>query len=127
MNASRLNDEKTAAIGDLREFLRISEAKGELQVIEGADPHHEMGAIYELSLENLYPPVLLFKGIKGCDPSARVIMNVRTSKFMVGDLDLHAVRPVTRHEEDDNLGTFAAKSGRQIGTRSVGHHNVGQQ
>jgi 4-hydroxy-3-polyprenylbenzoate decarboxylase len=91
MSESRLNDEKTAAIGDLREFLRISEAHGELQVIEGADPHHEMGAMYELSLENLYPPVLLFKGIKGCDPSARVIMNVRTSKFMVGDLDLDAV------------------------------------
>ncbi|MEE8562050.1 MAG: UbiD family decarboxylase, partial [Alphaproteobacteria bacterium] len=91
MSARGHNDEKTAAIGDLREFLRISEAHGELQVIEGADPHHEMGAIHELSLEHLYPPVLLFKGIKGCDPSARVIMNVRTSKFMVGGLDLDAV------------------------------------
>jgi len=91
MSTSRLNDEKTAAIGDLREFLRISEANGELQVVEGADPHHEMGAMYELSLENLYPPVLLFKDMKGCDPSARVIMNVRTSKFMVGALDLDAV------------------------------------
>ena len=91
MDSKRLNDEKTAAIGDLREFLRISEAKDQVQEIEGADPHHEMGAIYELSLENLYPPVLLFKGMVGCDPSARVIMNVRTSKFMVGELDLNAV------------------------------------
>ncbi len=92
MSDDRRNDERSIAIGDLREFIRIHEAHGELQVVEGADPHHEMGAIYELSLEDLHPPVLLFKNIKGCDPSARVVMNVRTSKFMVGNLDLQAVK-----------------------------------
>jgi 4-hydroxy-3-polyprenylbenzoate decarboxylase len=92
MTTVRSNDHRRAAIGDLREFLRAAEAEGQLQVIEDADPKYEMGAIYELSLRNLFPPVLLFQKMKGCDPSARVIMNVRTSKFMVGDLDLEAVR-----------------------------------
>jgi 4-hydroxy-3-polyprenylbenzoate decarboxylase len=92
MTTVRSNDHRRAAIGDLREFLRAAEAEGQLQVIEDADPKYEMGAIYELSLRNLFPPVLLFQKMMGCDPSARVIMNVRTSKFMVGDLDLEAVR-----------------------------------
>lgn len=92
MSAAKSNDVRTAAIGDLREFLRAAEAEGQLRVIEDADPKYEMGAIYELSLENLFPPVLLFKKMKGCDPSAQVIMNVRTSKFMVGELDMDAVR-----------------------------------
>jgi UbiD family decarboxylase len=88
----RANDQRTRAIGDLREFLRIAESQGDVQVIEGADPNLEMGAIYELSLGHLHPPVLLFKKMKGCDPSARIIMNVRTSGFMVGGLDLDAVK-----------------------------------
>ena len=92
MTAAQSNDIRTAAIGDLREFLRAAEAEGQLRVIEDADPKYEMGAIYELSLENLFPPVLLFQKMKGCDPSAQVIMNVRTSKFMVGELDMDAVR-----------------------------------
>jgi UbiD family decarboxylase len=92
MTTAISNDHRRAAIGDLREFLRAAQAEGQLQVIEGADPKHEMGAIYELSLENLFPPVLLFQKMKGCDPAAQVVMNVRTSKFMVGDLDMDAVR-----------------------------------
>lgn len=92
MTTAISNDHRRAAIGDLREFLRAAQAEGQLQVIEDADPKHEMGAIYELSLENLFPPVLLFQKMKGCDPAARVIMNVRTSKFMVGELDMDAVR-----------------------------------
>lgn len=86
------NDHRRAAIGDLREFLRAAKAEGQLQVIEDADPKYEMGAIYELSLKNLFPPVLLFQKMKGCHPSAQVVMNVRTSKFMVGELDMDAVR-----------------------------------
>ncbi len=89
---ARVNDEKAAAIASLREFLRISENRGEVQVVEGADPDREMGALYELSLEHLYPPVLLFKDMKGCAPGCRVIMNVRTSPMMVGELNLDAVR-----------------------------------
>lgn len=87
-----LNDLRTAAIGDLREFVRIATERGQLTLVEGADPNQEIGAIYELSLEHLHPPVLMFTKMKGCDPGARIIMNVRTSQFMVGDLDLAAVR-----------------------------------
>jgi UbiD family decarboxylase len=96
----RANDLSTRAIGDLREFLRIAEQQGYLQVIEGADPNLEMGAIYELSLEHLHPPVLLFKGMKDCDSAARIIMNVRTSKFMVGNLDLEAIKRLRQKRKD---------------------------
>ena len=92
MSELKSNDIRNAAIGDLREFLRIAQEEGQVQTVQGADPNREMGAIYELSLEQTYPPVLMFENMKGCDPSARVIMNVRTSKFMVGNLDIEAVK-----------------------------------
>jgi 4-hydroxy-3-polyprenylbenzoate decarboxylase len=87
-----INDQKTAAISSLRNFLKISEERGEVEVVSGADPDKEMGALYELSLERLYPPVLLFDNMVGCDPNSRVIMNVRTSPMMVGKIDMDAVR-----------------------------------
>ena len=103
MTARAINDERTAAIGDLREFLRISEGRGEVEVVRGADPDREMGALYELSLEHLYPPVLLFTEMKGCDPSCRIIMNVRTSRFMVGALDLDAVRSYRQRSRSQHV------------------------
>ena len=63
--------QRQAAWADLREFLRIVEARGELVVVRGADPHLEMGALYELSLRKTYPPVLLFEEIKGYPPNFR--------------------------------------------------------
>ena len=56
--SSKAYDE--AAMGDLRVFLRKAEEAGELRRIRGADPHLEIGALFELSHENLYPPVMLF-------------------------------------------------------------------
>ena len=56
-----------AAWKDLRSFIEIARAMGELEVVEGADPKEEMGAIYELSLDREIPPVLLFEGMKGTD------------------------------------------------------------
>ncbi|HET9148849.1 MAG TPA: UbiD family decarboxylase [Alphaproteobacteria bacterium] len=85
-------EERIEASADLREFLRQAEAAGELERVKGADPHLEMGALYELSLKKLYPPVLLFEEIKGCDPAFRVLSNLRTAKFLVGSLDLEAVQ-----------------------------------
>src|SRR5262249_22043980 len=73
---------RTAAEGDLREFLRQAEAMGELARIDEADPHLEMGALYELSLEHAHPPVLLFDRIKGYAPGYRVLMNVRESRVL---------------------------------------------
>ena len=70
-----------AAEADLREFVRLAEETGELVRIDGADPHLEIGALYELSLEHDEPPVLLFDNIKGYPPGYRVVMNTRTSQI----------------------------------------------
>ena len=85
-------DAKIEASADLREYIRQAEAAGELEFVRGADPHLEIGALYELSLEKLYPPVLMFEDIKGCDPAFRILANMRTAKFLVGELNLDAVQ-----------------------------------
>jgi UbiD family decarboxylase len=69
------------AQGDLRLFLELARAEGELEIVRGADPHLEMGALYELSLEQEDPPVLLFEEMTGCDPAHRVIANVRSARL----------------------------------------------
>ena len=95
MSTDRQNadpETRNAALADLRDYLRIVEERGELEVIDGADPVLEMGALYELSLEKLYPPVLLFKNLKGYDPDFSVLTNPRFARTLVGDLDLEAVR-----------------------------------
>src|SRR5438105_11615060 len=88
--------QRLTAWGDLREFLDLSRERGELVVVRGADPHLEMGALYELSLRKKYPPVLLFEDIKGYPSSCRVATNVRTSPLLVGNLDLEAVKDFRR-------------------------------
>ena len=50
------DEERLAAQGDLRELIRLSRERGELEVIKGANTHLEMGALYELSLRDRYPP-----------------------------------------------------------------------
>lgn len=90
---------RQAAWGDLREFLDIARERGELVVVRGADPHLEMGALYELSLRKTYPPVLLFEEIKGYSPNFRVATNVRASPLLVGNLDLDAVRELRRQRQ----------------------------
>jgi 4-hydroxy-3-polyprenylbenzoate decarboxylase len=77
---------------DLREYLREAEKAGELVRVSGVDPNLEMGALYELSLRETHPPVLLFDNIKGYDPNFRVLCNMRTAKFLVGEIDLDAVK-----------------------------------
>jgi 4-hydroxy-3-polyprenylbenzoate decarboxylase len=83
---------RTEAMADLREFLRQAETEGELQTVSGAGLEGEIGALFELSNEHLYPPVLLFRDIPGIDPSFRLLSNVRTARFIVGDLTLDAVK-----------------------------------
>ena len=89
---SRNEPSREDVMADLRVFLDYAETCGELEVVEGADPELEMGALFELSHEHLYPPVLLFKNIKGCAPNLRVLSNVRVAKFMVGDLTMEALK-----------------------------------
>jgi 4-hydroxy-3-polyprenylbenzoate decarboxylase len=90
---------RQSAWGNLREFLDISKQRGELVVVRGADPHLEMGALYELSLQKTYPPVLLFEEIKGYPANYRIATNVRTSPLLVGNLDLEAVRELRRQRQ----------------------------
>jgi len=138
-----------AAQGDLREFLRQAEAEGELVRVQGADPDCELGALIELSHEHLYPPVLLFEDIKGVSSDFRMLSNVRTARFVVGELSLEALKsfrkapkqrrapipprevnsgPVLDHVEEGeavDLGKFPAPlwhaedGGRYIGTECI--------
>lgn len=87
---------KDAAMADLREFLRQAKVNRELQTVNGATIDGEIGAIFELSQEHLYPPVLLFENIPGFGTEFRILCNVRTAKFIVGDLTLDAVRAYRR-------------------------------
>ncbi len=80
MSKSVDQEQRLAALSDLRRCLTIAEEIGELEVIEGADPHLEMGALYELSLQKPMPPVLLFRKIKGYPDNHRVVVNVRSSR-----------------------------------------------
>jgi UbiD family decarboxylase len=86
--AARRNE----AMADLRTFVREAEAEGELQRVKGARTDLEIGALFELSNEHLYPPVLLFEDVEGFDPRFRILSNVRTSRFLVGDISLDAVK-----------------------------------
>jgi UbiD family decarboxylase len=84
--------DRLAALGDLRELVRIAKQRGELEVIKGADTYLEMGALYELSLEHRFPPLLMFEDIKGYPASHRVLMNVRFSRLFAADLSLDALK-----------------------------------
>ncbi len=76
------DDRRIEALGDLRAFLRIAEQDGELEIIRGADPDCEIGALYELSLEHVIPPVLLFEDILGFPAGRRIVTNVRSSRVL---------------------------------------------
>ena len=69
---------RNEAMADLRVFLEEAEAEGELVEVPGASVDEEIGALFELSNEHLYPPVLMFKDIPGFDPAFRILSNVRT-------------------------------------------------
>ena len=95
-DAARINE----AMADLRVFLEEAEAEGELSEVAGAQVDEEIGALFELSNEHLYPPVLLFKDIPGFDPAFRILSNVRTARFLVGDLTLDAVKAYRRRPKE---------------------------
>lgn len=64
---------------DLREFVAQVDALQALRLIEGADPHHEIGAITEVAAGMAECPALLFDRIKGYPPGFRILSNVVTS------------------------------------------------
>ena len=86
------------ALGDLRKTLEFAEEMGNVEFIDGADPDLEIGALYELSLEEEAPPVLIFRNIKGYPPGYRVAVNVRSSKvFDTGATGLERVQVYRKH------------------------------
>jgi UbiD family decarboxylase len=88
---------RLAALGDLRTCLDIAAEIGELEVIEGADPHLEMGALYELSLRKAVPPILLFRKIKGFPDDHRIVCNVRSSRVLNDGAGLELVQNYRKH------------------------------
>jgi 3-polyprenyl-4-hydroxybenzoate decarboxylase len=82
---------RLAALSDLRKCLDVADEIGALEIVEGADPHLEMGALYELSLQKPVPPVLLFRKIKGYPDNHRVVCNVRSSKVLNDGVGLELV------------------------------------
>jgi 3-polyprenyl-4-hydroxybenzoate decarboxylase len=88
---------RQAALGDLRKCLEFAEEMGELEVIEGADPYLEMGALYTMSLRRSIPPILLFRKIKGFADDFRVVVNVRSSKVLNKGYGLELVQAYRKH------------------------------
>jgi UbiD family decarboxylase len=97
MSISNVEARRQEALGDLRKCIEFAEEMGELEIIEGADPHLEMGALWELSLRKPMPPVLLFRNIKGHPPNYRVAINVRSSKVLNPGYGLELVQAYRKH------------------------------
>src|SRR5580704_13452801 len=64
---------------DLREFITQIDALKALRRIEGADAHHEIGAITEVAAGMAECPALLFDRIKGYPAGFRILSNAVTS------------------------------------------------
>ena len=79
-------------MGDLRKFIKHAESVGELEIIHGANADLEIGALFELSYDQLHPPVLLFDNIKDFPSGFRVLCNVRTAHFVSGDRNLEGLK-----------------------------------
>jgi len=97
MPESNVEARRQAAIGDLRKCLEYAEEMGELEVIEGADAHLEIGTLFELSLQLTVPPILLFRKIKGFPDDYRVAVNVRSSKVLNDGQGLELVQAYRKH------------------------------
>lgn len=67
------------AYKDLREFIALVDATGNLRRLTGADAKLEIGAITEVAAGMPDPPALLFDDIPGYAPGFRVFSNATTS------------------------------------------------
>ena len=72
---------------DLREWMEQAEQAGELRVIEGVDPHLEVGTIVQVDAKN-QGPALLFDKLKGYREGFRILTNsmsnIRTFNLTFG-------------------------------------------
>ena len=88
---------KLEALGDLRACLEQAKELGCIEVIDGADAHLEIGALQELSLRHVTPPILLFQNIKGYPSGHRVVVNVRSSAVFEPGQGLELVQSYRKH------------------------------
>src|SRR5436309_13883948 len=71
-------------IRDLRDWLRVIDELGELQVVDGADWKLEIGGISELNYRRRPSAALLFDNIKDYPPGYRLLTGSLTSASRVG-------------------------------------------
>ena len=103
--------QRQAAEGDLREFLRIAAETGELEVVEGADPHLEIGALYELSLRARLPAGAAVRPDQGLPAGHRILCNVRTSHLLDEGRGLAAVQAFRARKRQQQAPTDPARGG----------------
>lgn len=60
---------------DLRDFIEIVDALGELRRADGANQHLEIGTISALSRESKFTPTVLCDKIPGLEPGFRILLN----------------------------------------------------
>jgi 4-hydroxy-3-polyprenylbenzoate decarboxylase len=58
---------------DLREWVRSAEEQNIIELVEGADPALEIGALTELTYRTRRKPALIFDNIRGYKPGFRVL------------------------------------------------------
>ena len=101
------------ALGDLRRCLDLAREIDDLEVVEGADPDLEIGALYELSLEKENPPVIVFDQIVGYPKGFRVAVNVRSSRVFDTGQGLEQVQKYRKHRRPhpDPIDPVSVESG----------------
>ena len=64
---------------DLRHWLRLMEANGELVTVKGADREREIGGVVDIAMRGMGRPAVLFEDIPGYPKGHRVVANLFTS------------------------------------------------
>src|SRR5207245_2252596 len=77
--------------------IEVADKSSFAEVIEGAEPHLDMGALYELSLKHAVPPILLSRKIKGFPDDHRIVCNVRSSRVLNDGAGLELVQNYRKH------------------------------
>ena len=110
------------AYNDTREWLTQAEKIGELKVIEGADPHLEIGTITQLNSKN-EGPALLFDKVKGYEKGYRILTNAMSNAKLFNltmglplENSIHDIVDAIRYkprEWEEKAGSFRVK---EVGT-----------
>lgn len=78
-SVSQIESGRVMQYADLREYIAIADALGELRRVDGADLHLEIGAICALSRESSLIPATLCDQIPGLQPGNRILLNPMSS------------------------------------------------